>query len=76
MTNPYAKAAMLAIRLAACGLMLLSFMLYGPDLYLYVKQRPFSAPSVLALKAIPALAGVALYWKSRALAAYLTRDLD
>jgi hypothetical protein len=74
--SPYAKAALFVIRLAACGLIILSFGLCASDLYLCLSHRPFSGPAVLALKGAPALAGAALYWKSKGMAVHLTKDLD
>jgi hypothetical protein len=76
MISPYAKAVLFVIRLAACGLIILSLGLYTSDLYLCLSHRPCSGPALLALKAAPALAGVALGWKSKALAVHLTKDLD
>ena len=79
MLSPYAKGALFVIRFAAGGLIVLSLALCAPDVYLYLSpppHRPLSPPAVLALKAIPALAGVALNWKSREIAIRLTKDLD
>jgi len=79
MLTPYAKAALFVLRLAACGLILLSLGLYATDLFLYLSpepHRPISCPSVLALKAVPALVGAALLGKSKGIAIYLTKDLD
>jgi hypothetical protein len=76
MISPYAKAVLFVLRLAACGLMVLGFGLCASDLYLYLSQRPFSKPVVIALKASPALAGALLYWKARGMAVHWTKDLD
>jgi hypothetical protein len=76
MISPYAKAALFVIRLAACGLIILSLGLCASDLYLYLSHRPFSGPGLLALKAAPALAGAALGWKAKPMAIHLTKDLD
>ena len=76
MLSPYAKAALFVIRLAACGLIILSLGLCATDVFLYLSHRPFSRPAVLALKAVPALAGAALFGKSRSIAIYMTKDLD
>ena len=76
MLSPYAKAVLSVIRLAACGLIILSFGLLASDVYLYLSHRPFSGPGLLALKAAPALAGAALAWKAKPMAIHLTRDLD
>jgi hypothetical protein len=76
MISPYAKAVLFVIRLAACGLIVLSLGLYASDLYLYLSHRPCSGPALLALKAAPALAGVGLGWKAKAMAVHLTKDLD
>jgi hypothetical protein len=79
MLSPYAKAALFVVRLAAGGLIILSLGLYATDVYLYLSPPPhasLSRPVVLALKAVPALAGVALYGKSKDIAVHLTKDLD
>jgi hypothetical protein len=79
MISPYTKAALFVLRLAACGLIIASCGLYATDVFLYLSPQPHppvSRPVVLALKAMPALAGAALLGKSRAMAAYLTKDLD
>ena len=76
MMSPYAKAVLFVIRLVACGLIILGFLLCAGDLYLYLSHRPVSRPALLALKAAPVLAGAALYGKSRAMAIRLTKDLD
>ena len=79
MISPYAKAALFVIRLSACGLMILSFAFYYGDIFSYLSPHPLfpiSRPSVLALKAIPALAGVALLVMSKRIAIYLTKNLD
>jgi hypothetical protein len=76
MLNPYAKAALFVIRLAACGLIVLGFGLCAGDLFLWLARRPFSGPGLLALKASPVPAGAALYWKAKAIAIRLTKDLE
>jgi hypothetical protein len=76
MISPYAKAALFVIRLIACGLIILGLGLCASDLFLYLSHRPISRPAMLALKAAPVLAGVALYGKSKAMAIHLTKDLD
>jgi hypothetical protein len=76
MLSPYAKAVLSVIRLAACGLVILSFGLLASDVYLYLSHRPFSGPALLALKAAPVLAGAALYGKARPMAIHFTKDLD
>jgi hypothetical protein len=76
MISPYAKAVLFVIRLAACGLIILGFGLCAGDLYLCLSHRPYSRPALLALKASPAVAGVALAWKARPMALHLTKDLD
>jgi hypothetical protein len=74
--SPYAKAALFVIRLIAFGLVILGFGLCSGDLYLHLSHRPISGPGLLALKASPALAGLALYVKSKTIALHLTKDLD
>jgi len=76
MISPYAKAVLSALRLAALGLIILGLGLCASDLFLYLRHRSFSAPALLALKAAPALAGVALYWKAKPIALHFTKDLD
>lgn len=74
--SPYTKAALAVIRLMAGGLVVLSLCLYLPDLFLWLShQQPHSVVR-LALKAIPLVIGVALYWKSDDIARELTKDLD
>ena len=74
--NAYTRVAQAVIRLIAFALVVISFFLYASDLYLFLSHQPPPRPGTLALKAIPFLIGVALYWKSRALAGQLTKDLD
>ena len=74
--SPYAKAVLSALRLVALGCMLTSLLLYSNDIYLHLRHRRATASWVLALKGLPFLAGVALFWKSRAWAERLTEDLD
>jgi hypothetical protein len=76
MLSPYAKAALFFLRFAACGLIVLGFGLYAPDFFLYLSHHPVARPAVLALKAVPILAGAALFLKSKGIAIYLTKDLD
>ena len=74
--SPYAKAVCSAFRLLALGGMLVSLGLYANDIYLHLSHRPASGFLVLALKGLPLLAGAVLFWESRPLAEYLTKDLD
>jgi hypothetical protein len=74
--SPYTKAVLFVIRLAGSGLIILSLGLYASDLYLYLSHHPCSGLAVLALKAAPALGGVALYWRAKPMAIHLTKDLD
>jgi hypothetical protein len=79
MLSPYAKAALFVLRLAASGLILLSLGLYATDVFLYLSpphHRPISGPGVLALEAVPALAGAALFGMSKGIAIRMTKDLD
>jgi hypothetical protein len=76
MISPYAKAVLFVIRLIACGLIILGFGLYAADLSLHMTHRPISGPAMLALKAAPVLAGVALLVRARAMAIHLTKNLD
>jgi hypothetical protein len=74
--SPYAKAALSVLRLIAFGCIILSLAFYSSDYFLYLSHRPLPGPGLLALKGAPLLAGLVLYWKGRALAARLTRDLE
>jgi hypothetical protein len=74
--SPYAKAALFAIRLIATALILVSLALYSSDLYLWLSHHPPQNIGALALKAVPLLAGLVLYWKSHDIAEQLTKDLD
>ena len=74
--NAYTKAAQSVIRLIAFVCVATSFFLYTADLYLFVSHRALPSPGRLVLKAVPFLAGLILYWKSRAMALRLTKDLD
>jgi len=75
--NPYTKAVLSVLRLAAIGLILVGASLYAIDANLYfVRHLPISAPYVLALKGLPVLGGVILYWKARGLAEHWTKDFD
>jgi hypothetical protein len=76
MMNPYTKAVLSVLRLAAIALILLGPSLCASDLFLYLSNRPIAGPWRLALKGLPTLAGVILYWKSRGAAVRLTKDLD
>jgi hypothetical protein len=72
----WTKVAQSVIRLIAFALVVISCFLYADDLYLFLSHRPAPRSGRLALKAIPFLIGLILYWKSRALAVRLTKDLD
>ena len=74
--SPYAKVVLSVLRLAALGLILVGMCLYASDVFLYLRDRPMSAPWRLALKGLPVLAGVILLWKARGLAEWLTKDLE
>jgi hypothetical protein len=81
--NPYTRVAQAVIRLIAFALVVISFLLYISD---HVSQYEFAGLSLppqppprrgrLAWQAIPFLIGLILFWKSRALADRLTKDLD
>jgi len=60
----------------AFGLIVLSCCLCASDLFLYLSERPASRPVVLALKGLPFLAGLILFFKSSDMAAHFTKDLD
>jgi hypothetical protein len=78
--SPYAKAVLAGIHFLALGCMLGSLGLCATDfIELYQwhwSVRPSSGFFVLALKGLPFLAGAVLFWKGRAIAEYLTKDLD
>jgi len=74
--SPYAKAALSVLRLIALACIILSLALYSTDYFLYLSHHPLSGPWRLALKGVPFLAGVVLYWRARPWALRLTRDLE
>jgi hypothetical protein len=74
--NVYTKVAQSVIRLVAFVLVVMSFFLYAADLYLFLSHRPVPGPGWMVLKGVPFLIGLLLFWKSRALAERLTKDLD
>jgi hypothetical protein len=81
------KVAQAVIRLIAFGLVVTSFLLYVSDRSSYYvhaligsdltkDQPPPTRPGLRALQIIPLVVGLILFWKSRALAERLTKDLD
>jgi hypothetical protein len=74
--SPYTKAALFVIRVIAFGLIILSFCLYSTDLFLVLANRPLRTGAGLALKGLPLVAGLILYWKSDGIAKKLTKDLE
>lgn len=74
--SPYAKAALSVLRLIAFGCIILSLALYSSDYFLFLAHHPLSGTGRLALKGVPFLAGVIIYWKARPWALHLTRDLE
>jgi len=74
--SPYTKAVLSVIRMFAGGFIVLSLCLSCPDLFLWLSHRPLQHPGLLALKAVPLLIGLVLYWKSGQMAKWLTKDLD
>lgn len=74
--NVYTKVALSIIRLTAFGCIVFSLCLCASDLFLYLSRQVAPKRLLLALKALPFFMGLALYWKSRALAEHLTKDLD
>ena len=74
--NAYTKVAESVIRLVAFVCVVATFFLYMADLYLFLSHRAMPRPGRLVLEAVPFLAGLFLYWKCRALAVRLTKDLD
>ena len=74
--NTCTKVVLSVLRLAAVGLMVLGPCLCASDLFLYLSHRPTAGPWRLALKGLPTLAGVALYWKARGLAERWTKDME
>jgi hypothetical protein len=74
--NPYTRAAQFVIRLVGFGFVIVSVILLSSDLLLALSGRATGRPATLVLEAIPFLVGSAIIWKSTAMAARLTRDLD
>ena len=87
--NLYTRVAQSTIRIFAFAVVVISVVLFASEFsYLYKfagqvgrdlpEERPPSPPHPgrLVLEAICFLIGVVLFWKSRALAERLTRDLD
>jgi len=74
--SPYAKAALFVIRLIATAFIICSLCFYSTDLYLWFSRHPPQNAAMLALKAVPMLIGLALFWKSHPIAKHLTKDLD
>ena len=85
--NAYTKVAQAIIRLIAFALVVTSFILYVSDRsisYLHAMARlnlakepsPPPRPGLPVLQAIPFFIGLILFWKSRALAERLTKDLE
>ncbi len=74
--NACTKAVVSVLRLAALGLIVLGPCLCASDLFLCLSHRPTAGPWRLALKGLPTLAGLALYWKARGLAERWTKDME
>lgn len=74
--NPYLRAALFVIRLAAAGFVIFGITLLCSDLFLMLSHKPVSKPLTLALKALPILIGLVLFLKSYALAKHLTKDFE
>jgi hypothetical protein len=74
--SPYTKAAVLLIRLVAFGFVLFSLIFLGSEIFFLKTHRKSASVLSIVLKAIPFLAGVALWIKSYAIAKNLTKDLD
>jgi hypothetical protein len=85
--NAYTKVAQAVIRLVAFASVVISLLLFADDLYLQFNAHGFDTDlhgthyvvihvHTLILKAIPLIIGLILFWKSRALAERLTKDLD
>jgi hypothetical protein len=78
--SPYAKAVLAGIHFLALGCVLVSLGLYANDigrhLFWSLSERPPNGVLVLALKGLPSLAGVVLFWKGRAIAQHFTKDLE
>jgi hypothetical protein len=74
--SPYTKIAQSVLRLLGVAFVMVSIFLYASDVYLILSGRRPSRPGVLALKGIPFLMGLVVFWKTRAWAERLTRDLD
>jgi hypothetical protein len=74
--NPYRKAALFVLRLIAAGFIILSLCWCLPELFLWTAHHPLKHPVLLALKTVPFVIGLLLYWKGGQIAEQLTKDLD
>ena len=74
--SPYAKIVLSTIRVVAFGAVTVSVALWASDVYLFLSHRPGPTPLGLALKGLPALGGLVLFWKAKSLALSWTRDLE
>jgi uncharacterized membrane protein HdeD (DUF308 family) len=74
--NSYEKIAQSIIHLFAFALIMTGIFLGAPDLFLYLSHHPPAGAGSLIVSGLLFLAGVILFWKSSALAGWLTRNLD
>ena len=74
--SPYTRAALFLVRLIAAAFIIFSLCLYSSDLFLWLRHHPPRGIGWLALKAVPLIIGLAIYWKSDDIAKQLTKDLD
>ena len=74
--SPYTRGALFLLRMTGAGLIILSLIWLGLDLFLFLGHRPVESPLWMAAKSIPFFAGAILCWKSSSLAERLTRDFD
>jgi hypothetical protein len=74
--NPYTKGALFVFRLIAFGFIFFSVAFLFGDVFLWLAHRQPDRPALLVLKGIPCLIGMVIWFKSNAMAKYLTKDLD
>lgn len=79
--SPYAKSVLAAIHFLALACFAASVVLYAIDLLAHLAPPAAGPPRhssslALTLKALPAAAGLLLFWKGKSLAIHWTRDLE
>jgi hypothetical protein len=74
--NPYVKAALFVVRLAGFGLAAIGLFLLASNAALVATRQSVQKPTALALEALTFLAGIAVLWKSGAIARRIVGGLD